>query len=50
MSLKSFTGKILQSEMGNDNEVEPVDFSQTSDEAVDELENIPYRRKNSKPF
>ena len=36
---------------GYDNEVEPVDFSQTSDEAVDELENIPaYRRKNSKLF
>ena len=30
---------------------EPVDFSQTSEEAVDELENIPaYRRKNSKLF
>ena len=30
---------------------EPVDFSQTSEEAVDELENIPaYRRKNSKFF
>ena len=28
---------------------EPVDFSQTSEETVDELENIPaYRRKNSK--
>jgi cell division protein FtsZ len=36
---------------GYNNEVEPVDFSQTSDEAVDELENIPaYRRKNSKLF
>jgi len=30
---------------------EPVDFAQTSEEAVDELENIPaYRRKNSKLF
>jgi len=30
---------------------EPVDFTQTSDETVDELENIPaYRRKNSKFF
>ena len=30
---------------------EPVDFSQTSEETVDELENIPaYRRKNSKFF
>lgn len=31
--------------------VDPVDFAQTSEEAVDELENIPaYRRKNSKLF
>ena len=30
---------------------EPVDFTQTSEEAVEELENIPaYRRKNSKFF
>lgn len=30
---------------------EPVDFTQTSDETVDELENIPaYRRRNSKFF
>jgi cell division protein FtsZ len=30
---------------------EPVDFAQTSEETVDELENIPaYRRKNSKLF
>jgi cell division protein FtsZ len=30
---------------------EPVDFTHTSEEAVDELENIPaYRRKNSKLF
>lgn len=30
---------------------EPVDFAETSEEAVDELENIPaYRRKNSKFF
>ena len=30
---------------------EPVDFTQTSEEAVEELENIPaYRRKNSKLF
>ena len=36
---------------GYDGEIEPVDFTQTSDEAVDELENIPaYRRKNSKLF
>lgn len=34
-----------------DHTVEPMDFSQTSEEAVDELENIPaYRRKNSKLF
>jgi cell division protein FtsZ len=32
-------------------DTEPVDFAQTSEEAVDELENIPaYRRKNSKLF
>jgi len=32
-------------------ETEPVDFTQTSEETVDELENIPaYRRKNSKLF
>ena len=30
---------------------EPLDFTQTSEETVDELENIPaYRRKNSKFF
>ncbi len=39
------------SKKGNDEAVEPVDFTQTSEETVDELENIPaYRRKNSKLF
>jgi cell division protein FtsZ len=34
-----------------DEPTEPIDFSQTSEEAVDELENIPaYRRKSSKFF
>ncbi|MBL7971842.1 MAG: cell division protein FtsZ, partial [Prolixibacteraceae bacterium] len=39
-------GKNSQAEL-----TEPVDFTQTSEETVDELENIPaYRRKNSKFF